>query len=354
MGKLVLIDGHGILHRAYHALPPLTTSKGELVNAVFGFTSMLLRVIHDLKPTHLAVCFDTPKPTFRNKMYKDYQATRPKMEENLSSQIGLVHKVVEEMRIPIYEMDGYEADDILGTLAYRVTSLNVIPSDRRESRNLSRMRDSLRQDERSLHFGRDDKREKNTFEVIIVTGDRDILQLVSDKVKVYMPVKGLSESKLYGEKEVEEKFGIKPSQIVDYKALVGDQSDNYPGVPGVGPKTAANLLSCFQTLEQIYQQINRVENEGLRKKLKENFESAEMAKKLAMIVTDVPITADLEKCRLQNLDRQNVHQLFEELEFRSLISRLTSNNRQQRTKNKGQIVENKRRESQNIKQTTLF
>lgn len=284
MERLVLIDGHAILHRAFHALPPLTTSTGKMVNAVFGFTSMLLRVVNDLKPSHLVVVFDRPKPTFRKKMYAQYQAKRPKMDESLIPQVNIVHKVVAEMAIPIYEMDGYEADDLIGTIVKKI----------------------------------------KIDEIVIVTGDRDLLQLVDKKTRAYMPVKGISESKLYGEEEVEEKFGVRPSQIVDYKALVGDSSDNYPGVAGVGPKTASSLLSRFKTLEELYQHLDRLDNEGLRKKLKESLESAEMAKKLATIVTDIKIEVDLEKCRLPNFDRPNVHHLFELLEFQSLIPRLSN------------------------------
>jgi len=312
MNRLVLIDGHAILHRAYHALPPLTTSKGEIVNAVYGFSSMLLRVIADLKPTHIAVAFDTPEPTFRNKLFKDYQIQRPKVDEEFIPQIDLVKKLVREMGIPTFEKVGFEADDVIGTLAKKA----------------------------------------DVDEVVIVTGDRDILQLVDDKIGVYMPVKGLSQSKLYGEKEVEEKFGIKVTQIIDYKALVGDPADNYPGVSGIGPKTAASLLSRFKTLEQLYEQVHKVESVKVRKALNENKESAEMAKKLATIVTNIPIEIDLDKCQLKNFDRPNVHHLFEELEFRSLIPRLGSKIKEQKTKNKEQKTEKK--EDEKIQQTSLF
>lgn len=313
MERLVLIDGHAILHRAFHALPPLTTSTGKMVNAVFGFTSMLLRVINDLKPTHLVVVFDRPKPTFRKKMYAEYQAKRPKMDESLVPQIEIIHKVVSEMAIPIYEMDGYEADDLIGTIVKK-TDLD---------------------------------------EIVIVTGDRDLLQLVDKKTKAYMPVKGISESKLYGEEEVEEKFGVKPSQIVDYKALVGDSSDNYSGVAGIGPKTATNLLSRFKTLEELYEQVHKVESDKVRKALEENKESAEMAKKLATIVTDIPIEVDLEKCKLPNFDRPNVYHLFEILEFRSLIPRLSGGIRNNELRINKQKKEEKSEENR-VQQTTLF
>lgn len=320
MQRLVIIDGHAILHRAYHALPPLTTSTGEQVNAVFGFISMLLRVISDLKPDYLAVAFDRPKPTFRKQLYVGYQAKRPKMDSELVPQIEIVHKVLNEMGIQIFEMDGYEADDVIGTIAERIKNHEL-------------------------------RIKNNGFDTIVVTGDRDLLQLIDDKTKIYMPVKGLSESKLYGEKEVEEKFGIKPEQIVDYKALVGDASDNYPGVPGIGPKAASSLLSCFSTLEELYEHLGNVKSENIRKKLAENAESAGMAKKLATIIRDVPIVIDLKKCRLSDFDRPNVHKTFEDLEFRSLIPRLSGNNRKQIKDNIQQITDNKKK---TVQQTTLF
>jgi DNA polymerase I len=332
MGRLLIIDGNAILHRAYHAIPAtLTRSDGTQMNAVFGFASILLRVIHDLKPTHLVVTFDRPKPTFRKEMYKEYQATRPKMDVELSGQIQMVHDVVAKLGVPIFEKDGFEADDIIGTIAQRAIGQynnEQITDNKKQSREVE--------------------------EVVIVTGDRDILQLVNDHVKVFMPVKGISEGKLYGEKEVEERLGVLPSQVVDYKALVGDQSDNYPGVDGVGPKTANTLLEKFGTLETLYARLDEVENEKLRDKLKEHVESAEMSKKLATIVRDVPIEFSLEKCRLPVLDRPDIRQYFEELEMRSLIPRLSSDTREQITNNKTQITKNNNKTEIKAQQIGLF
>src|SRR3989344_5599255 len=214
MNRLVLIDGNAVLHRAYHALPPLTAPDGSIVNAVYGFASILFKLHHDLAPTHLAVAFDRPKPTFRKKLFADYQAKRPEMDKELVGQIEKVHELVRAFGIPIYEVDGYEADDVLGTIAKQTKE-----------------------------------------EVIIVTGDRDLLQLVNDRVKTYMPIKGLSEAKLYGVVEARERLGVNPTQISDFKALAGDASDNYPGVAGIGPKTAVELLSQFRTVEEIYTAI---------------------------------------------------------------------------------------------------
>jgi len=308
MLKLVIIDGNAILHRAFHALPPLTTTDGKLVNAVFGFTSMLIRVVHDLRPTHLIVTFDRPKPTFRKQLFVGYQAKRPKMKDELSGQIGLVHELVTMMGIPIFEMDGYEADDVIGTLAEKIKTQSE--SD-------------------------------HAFETIIVTGDRDLLQLVDTHTKVYMPVKGISESKLFSEKEVKEKFGISPAQMVDYKSLVGDQSDNYPGVAGIGPKTARDLLAKFNTLEHLYTHLGDVESQRIRMVLAENAESAGMAKKLATIVRDVPIEVDFKKCKLKTFDKPNVRAKLEELSFRSLIPRLGMDDTKI-THNRKQITDNKK------------
>lgn len=199
MSKLVIIDGNAILHRAYHALPStLTTRRGEPINAVYGFVSMLLRIIQDLKPTHIVVAFDRKEPTFRHEEFKDYQSHRPEMDKELSTQFEKARDVNKAIGIPIFDKAGFEADDVIGTIA----------------------------------------KQAKVDEVIIVTGDRDILQLVTKKTKVYLPVRGLKDARMMGEKEVKEMLGVKPSQVDDYKALVGDPSDNYKGVPGIGPKNS--------------------------------------------------------------------------------------------------------------------
>ena len=227
MKRLVLIDGHAILHRAYHAFPKtLTTSRGELVNAVYGFTRMLLKVIEDLKPTYLAVAFDIAKPTFRHQEFIGYQAHRPAMEAEMEGQIERVYQVVRTLNIPIFTAEGYEADDVIGTLA--------------------------------------DQAAKRRTETVIVTGDKDIMQLVKGRVKVYTPVKGFSGAKIFSQKEVKELLGVKPKQIVDYKALVGDSSDNYPGVHGIGPKTAVKLLKKYRDLDTIYKKIEEIEERVAR------------------------------------------------------------------------------------------
>ena len=298
MERLILIDGNAILHRAYHALPPLTNRNGELVNAVYGFSSMLLRILDELKPKYIIVSFDTGKVSFRNEEFVGYKANRPKMDEELAGQIEKVYKVVEAFNIPIYTADGYEADDVIATLALQASKCKVQNS------------------------------KCKVDEVLIVTGDKDLMQLVNGKVKLYMPTKGLSEAQIVGEKEVEEKMGINPNKIVDFKGLVGDPSDNYPGVPGIGPKTAIKLLEKYGTVEEIYRQIGEGDKgfegfgESIIMKLKEGKESAFLSKKLATVLKDVPVDLDFKKAEAEDFDKEKITALFRELGFRSLIGRL--------------------------------
>ena len=296
MNKLVLIDGNAIMHRAYHALPPLTTKKGEPINAVYGFVSMLLGLINDLKPSHIAVCFDRPEETFRRKKYVKYQAQRPEMDEFLSSQITKMHDVLESFGIPVYEKAGFEADDLLGTISQKIT---------KESKKL--------------------RNKEQINEVVIVTGDRDTFQLINEKVKVYVPVKGLKEGKLYGVEEVEHEFDFKPIQMIDYKSLVGDPSDNYPGVPGIGPKSAITLLSKYKSKSKIYKHLEEI-SETTREKLKKGKDMADMSYELATIKTDVPIKIDLKKMEDWDLGSREAVELFMSYGFRTLLNRITNKN----------------------------
>lgn len=288
MNRLVLIDGNAILHRAYHALPALTAPDGSLVNAVYGFASMLLKIHENLKPTHMAVAFDRPKPTFRKELFKGYQAKRPKMDEELVGQIERVHELVAAFGIPVFEKDGYEADDVIGTLS---------------------------------------RKAKGIDQVIIVTGDRDILQLVVDeKVLVYMPTKGLSEAKLYGEKEVTERMGVPPKLVVDLKALAGDASDNYPGVPGIGPKTAVELLKTYKSLKGIYRNLKELKEKktkmsaGIIQKLIAGEENAMLGEKLATIDTNVPLSVNL--VPVASFDTPVARVFLDTLHFHSLLKKL--------------------------------
>lgn len=295
MNRLILIDGNAILHRAYHALPPLTSPDGSIVNAVYGFTSMLMRIIADLKPTHIAVAFDRPAPTFRKKMFEGYQAKRPKLDDDLIPQVDKVHGLLRALGIALFEKDGYEADDVIGTIA-EIAKKSFVD------------------------------------EIVIVTGDKDLLQLVCGNVKTFMPTKGLSEGKLYGEKETVERLGVLPKQIPDFKALAGDQSDNYPGIPGVGPKTASRLLTEFGSLEKILHVLQSKKQgkipENLAEKIRNGKESALMSYKLATIKTDVPIAPELSELKVSTLDTPQARIFLEKLNFQSLLKRLDVSNKQ--------------------------
>lgn len=308
MSRLVLIDGNAIIHRGFHALPPFTAPDGRLVNAVYGFFSMFLKIIQDVEPCYLTVCFDRPKPTFRKALYVGYQAHRPKMDEGLSSQIVLVHEILEKAGIPIFEIDGYEADDIIGTLAFQAISLK----DQKEG-EMENGKCPLR-------------REARKMEIVIVSGDRDMLQLVNSHVKVLAPITGITKMILFDEEEVERKFEIKPRQMIDYKALRGDASDGYPGVAGVGPKTAGDLLKRYTTLENIYKSLEEIKkkNENLALKLAQGAEAAGMAKKLATIVTDAPISLEFKKCEVGKFDKEKMKEEFEKFGFRSLVKRIAN------------------------------
>lgn len=288
--KLILIDGNAILHRAYHALPPLTSPKGEPIQAVFGFFSMLLTILNDQKPEYLIVCFDRPKPTFRQEMFAGYHQHRPKIADEFISQIVKVHEIVAQMDIPIFELDGYEADDLIGTLARQIVEGNG-------------------------------NKEKSEVQTLIVSGDRDLLQLVNSHVMVLSPLVGLKTLTIYDEQKVEEKYGVKPSQFIDYKALIGDNSDGYPGVAGIGPKTASGLIRKFETFENLYQHLGDVPPK-VAEKLATDAEQAALAKKLATIITDAPIHLDREKAVIEKVNVKSAKKAFETLGFNSLLKRL--------------------------------
>lgn len=285
MRKLLIIDGNAIIHRAYHAYPPLTDPKGELINAVYGFLSMLIKVIEEVKPTYLVICFDRPAPTFRKILYAGYQAKRPKMGDDLSGQIKRLHKALDTIGIPLFEVDGYEADDCIGTLSVQA------------------------------------QQQKQPLETVILSGDRDLLQLVNERTKELMPITGITKFNLFDSEKVIEKFGITPSQIVDYKALVGDASDGYPGVSGIGPKTASNLLTTYKTFENIYEHLPEI-SENISQKLAADAESGALSKQLATISLDVPIHLDLSKASVDTFARERVIAVCDELGFTSIKKRL--------------------------------
>ncbi len=282
--RLMLLDGNGLIYRGYFALPPLTTSKGELVNAVFGFCSIVLRGIQDLRPDYVAVAFDLQGPTFRHEQYAEYKATRQRMPDDLRDQFPKVREVVKALRIPVYELPGYEADDVIGTI--------VVDAERRG------------------------------LDTTIVTGDLDMLQLVTDQTRLMTTRSGVENTILYDPPRIRERFDLVPGQMIDYKALKGDPTDNIPGVPGVGEKTAAKLIREFGTLETLYARLDEVKPDKLRDKLEEHRQQVFMGKDLSTIVRDLPVEFDLEAARLGDYDRETVIRLFREYEFRSLIERL--------------------------------
>lgn len=290
MNRLVLIDGHALVFRAYYAFPAsLTNNEGKQINAVYGFSSMLLSVIKELHPEYMAVTFDLDKPTFRHIEYVGYKAQRPEVDVELTDQLDWVKQVVKSLNIPIFEVEGFEADDVIGTLA-------------KQAQN--------------------EKLKTKNLETVIVTGDKDALQLVDDgKVLVYVPGRGKVPAKMYDEKAVEERLGVRPGQVTDLKGLAGDPSDNIKGVNGVGPKTAAELLKRFGSIEKIYEHIGELPGK-LRQKMAEEHEEAHRSKHLVTIVTDVPISLDLAACRVSDYDQKKAIQLFEEWGFKSLIKRM--------------------------------
>lgn len=301
MKKFIIIDGNAIIHRAYHALPPMTTKDGQMVNAVYGFTSMLLRVWKDLQPDYIAVAFDLAGPTFRHIKYKEYKATRVKADQELYDQIPLVHQLVEAFNIPIFEKSGFEADDVIGTIVNIVQPVNQ------------------KQDQ------------ENVPEIYVVTGDMDTLQLIRKNVKIYTLRKGMSDIVVYDALEVKNKYGFGPEYLVDYKALRGDVSDNIPGVSGIGEKTATELINKYGGITSIY---NHIKKESLTdckpavlKKLIAGKKDAEMSFELATIDVNVPdLEFDLNKCEAKDFNRDKVIDILRQWEFFSLIKRLPGEN----------------------------
>ena len=278
--KLFLIDGSSYIYRAYFALPYLSNSAGMPTNAIYGFTQMLIRVVKEHKPHYLAMVLDTPEPTFRHEVYKAYKANRPSMPEELIPQIPYIKEVTRGFRIPILEKPGYEADDIIGTLV-----------------------EKLRAD----------------ADITIVSGDKDMLQLVSDRVTILDTMK----DRVYDQAEVKRRFEAQPSQVIDVFGLSGDTSDNVPGVPGIGEKTAVKLIKEFGSIDNIYNNIDKVAGEKLRENLKKYKEQALLSKELVRIRTDVPLPVDLTALRLIPADNERLKEIFKELEFNKFVKELT-------------------------------
>lgn len=283
--KFVVIDGNSLANRAFYALPPLTTSQGIITNAAYGFTTMLYKLLEDEKPDFMAVAFDKAKLTFRNKEYAEYKANRKGMPDDLKPQFPIIKDILKAMGIPIYELEGFEADDLIGTLSV--------------------------------------KAEEKGWQVLIVTGDRDAFQLVTPNVKVSITRKGISELETYDENVLNEKYGLTPDQMIDLKGLMGDQSDNIPGIPGVGEKTALKLIHQFGTVEEVINRAGEISGK-LKEKILDNQDLATLSKKLATIIKDVPLDINLDNCQLGQENKEEVLGLFKQLEFKGLLKKLVA------------------------------
>lgn len=293
----LLIDGHALIYRAYHAFPELSTSSGLLVNAVYGFTRNILTAIRDYQPSHIAVAFDHPQPTFRHTAFEQYKANRVTMPEDLQPQIPIIKQVVTSLNIPQFELAGFEADDLIGTIQCQLK----------------------------------DQTQVEDLMTVIVTGDRDTFQLVSDKTHVWMPGRGKNQSDTEFDRDgVKTKMGVYPDQIIDLKSLMGDASDNIPGVKGVGEKTATKLIQHYGSLDALYQAVDEwqageqqkhvgILKQGLVDKLVTDKDNALMSYTLATIQCDVPIKLELDECRVSGYDKEGAAKLLEEYDFKSLV-----------------------------------
>jgi len=297
VNKLLLIDGNNLFHRAYHAIPHLTNRQGEATNAVFGFSNMLIKAIDEVRPRFVACAFDTQAPTFRHIEFEKYKAQRAAPPPDLYPQLPKVKKVLDAYGIKYFEKEGFEADDLLATLAAK----SLQTTDYR----LQKKKKAV--DARQLT-------------VVILSGDRDCLQLVDGNIKVQMPGWNQNETTLYGAREVKEKYGLEPHQMVDYKSLTGDPSDNVPGIAGIGPKTASALLQKYHTLENLFKKLAEIP-EPLKSKLESGKEIALAAKKLIELDRNVAIGIKLSELRF-NPDWEKVRHEFEELGFRSIVAKL--------------------------------
>jgi len=286
--RLIIIDSSSLLYRAYHALPSLTNNKGQATGAVYGFLLTLFKAIKDVRANYIVACFDTPKPTFRHEQFGEYKAHRPKTPDDIISQIPITKEVVKSLGIPLFEKEGFEADDLIATIAETT---------------------------------------KNDCEVHIVTGDLDSLQLVDSHVKVYTLGRGIKDSVVYDAQKVMERFGVSPPQMNDFKALTGDQSDNIPGVAGIGKTTAADLINRFGSIQNLYEELS-TDTAVLKPKVKEALklhkENALLSLQLVQTKKDILLDFKLEDCKFGKFDQKRVQEVFGQLGFFSLISRLST------------------------------
>ena len=277
--KIVLIDGHSIINRAFYGVPDLTNSDGLHTNAIYGFLNIMFRILDEEKPDYLAVAFDLKAPTFRHLMYDAYKGTRKPMPEELREQVPVLKEVLQAMGIPLLMKEGFEADDLLGTAA-RVS-------------------------------------EEKGINAVIVSGDRDLLQLATDNVLIRMPKtkRGTTEIENYYAADVKEAYQVNPPQIIELKALMGDASDNIPGVPGIGEKTATNLIVAYGSIENAYAHVEEIKPNRAKEALRNHYDMAKMSKKLATICVQAPLELSWENAKLTNLYTPEVYEWFKEAEF---------------------------------------
>jgi len=289
--RLIIIDSNALLHRSFHALPPLMTKSGQETGAVYGYLLTMFKAITDLKADYVVACFDTKMPTFRHEMFKDYKAQRPATPSGIISQIPITKEVLATFKIPVFAKEGVEADDLIATICAK------------------------------------QPKEYPDTEIFIVSGDLDNTQLIDEGIKVYTLGKGIKDTVIYDINKVRERFGVEPKQMVDFKALTGDPSDNIPGVAGIGKKTAAEIIQKYGSIKNLYEELS-TDTAVLKPKVKEmlklNKESALMSRELAQMKNDVDIDFKIEDCKFGNFDKNQVENIFKKLDFNSLIARLSS------------------------------
>jgi DNA polymerase-1 len=289
--NFVIIDSNSIIHRAFHALPPLKTKDGEIVNAVYGFLLVLFKLLKELKPKYFVACFDLPEPTFRKKAFEEYKAHRKKASDELYSQIPIVKDVLKTFNVPVFEKAGYEGDDLIGTLTNSLT-----------------------------------KGKENGVKNIVVSGDLDNLQLINENTLVYFLNKGVKNGLMYDEKMINEKFeGLTPLQLIDYKGLRGDVSDNIPGVKGIGEKTALKLIKEFGSIENLYKNIEKADlPKGVKEKLISEKEKAFLSRELSEIMKTVPIEVNMKDCEWGGYDEKEVVKMLKDFGFNSLVKNISA------------------------------
>ena len=274
---LFLIDGHALLFQAYYAIPPLSTPKGDPVNAVYGFTSMLRKLIKAQNPDYLAITFDTKAPTFRHEYFKDYKANRKPMPDDLRPQLPLLESVIKAYDIPVYSKDGFEADDIMGTISKRLSKENI--------------------------------------KTVLISRDKDLEQLLDDNITML----DIKSNTFYDTKAFREKRGIEPLQMIEILALMGDSSDNIPGVPGIGPKTATKLINEWNSVDGVLNNIDKISAKKTKQSLMDYGEQAKLSRYLATIDLEVPIDFDLEVCRVNEINEKETQTIFKELGFKTFL-----------------------------------